>query len=220
MDSAYHRHVEEEGLLGMEPCLGGCGIVSSGQGRLRPLSLGRFPFILKHDQSLGLEAGGWRQGPRFRGRDPDPAAGTRNLEAGTWKPEAGVISSWNIFPQQADLELSAHDLLGLSNLANHRSLSTLNLALSPTQLQRFGCLCLFRLKQGARGLPKISLKLANPRLEQSLFERMSSLDDLQLPFELRGLLSRLLQFLSEMLDLRSALTNHPVNQRNKLQRQT
>ncbi|KAF3579997.1 hypothetical protein DY000_02030974 [Brassica cretica] len=160
--------------------------------------------------------------PEAGGRDPDPGEGTqtRRQEPGTWKPEAGVIASWNIFPQQADLELSAHDLLGLSNLANHRSLSTLNLALSPTQLQRFGCLCLFRLKQGARGLPKISLKLANPRLEQSLFERMSALDDLQLPFELRGLLSRLLQFLSEMLDLRSALTNHPVNQRNKLQRQT
>ena len=36
---------------------------------------GRFPFILRQDKSLGLEAGGWRQGPR---------PGGRNLEAGSW----------------------------------------------------------------------------------------------------------------------------------------
>ena len=29
----------------MEPCLGGCGIVSSGQGRLGPLSLGLETYI-------------------------------------------------------------------------------------------------------------------------------------------------------------------------------
>ncbi|KAF3547506.1 hypothetical protein DY000_02008184 [Brassica cretica] len=64
---------------------------------------GRFPFILRQDKSLGLEAGGWRQGPRLGGRDPDPGAGTqtrgqgprpwgsnpgpggRNLEAGRWR---------------------------------------------------------------------------------------------------------------------------------------
>ena len=63
---------------------------------------GRFPFILRKDKSLGLEAGGWRQGPRPGGMDPDPRAGTqtrgqgprpwgrnpgpggRNLEAGRW----------------------------------------------------------------------------------------------------------------------------------------
>ncbi|KAF3581035.1 hypothetical protein DY000_02030968 [Brassica cretica] len=97
----------------MEPCLGGCGIVSSGQGRLGPLSLGhmywntssfplvqagylikgRFPCILRQDKSLGLKARGRRQGPRSGERDPDPGAGIRNLEAETWKPEAGVISS-------------------------------------------------------------------------------------------------------------------------------
>ena len=45
---------------------------------------GRFPFILRQDKSLGLEAGGWRQGPIPGGRDQDPGAGTRNLEAGSW----------------------------------------------------------------------------------------------------------------------------------------
>ena len=63
------------------------------------------------------------------------------------------------------------------------------------------------------------LKLTDPRLKPSLLEGMSILDDLQLPFEMRGILSRLLQFLSKMLDLRSALADHPVNQQNKLQRQ-
>ncbi|KAF3588357.1 hypothetical protein F2Q69_00029018 [Brassica cretica] len=53
----------------------------------------KFPFILRQDKSIGLE-------PRSWGQDPDPGLGTRNMEAGTWKPEAGVISSWNIFPQQ------------------------------------------------------------------------------------------------------------------------
>ncbi|KAF2583063.1 hypothetical protein F2Q68_00005395 [Brassica cretica] len=114
------QRVREECLLGMEPCLGGCEIVSSGHGRFGPPSLGRsyvleyflflsdlgrfllvqacylikgrFPFILRHDKSLGLEAGGWRRGLRPGGRDPNPGAGTRNLEAGTLKPEAGVIS--------------------------------------------------------------------------------------------------------------------------------
>ena len=39
---------------------------------------GRFPFILRQDKSLGLEAGGWRQGPRPGGRNPEP--GGRNPE--------------------------------------------------------------------------------------------------------------------------------------------
>ena len=33
------RRVEEEGLLGVEYCLGRCGIVSSGDGRLGPFLL-------------------------------------------------------------------------------------------------------------------------------------------------------------------------------------
>ena len=55
---------------------------------------GRFPFILRQDKSLGLEAGGrthtWRQGPRPGGRNPDPRVGTQNLGAGTQNLEAGI----------------------------------------------------------------------------------------------------------------------------------
>ncbi|KAF3598516.1 hypothetical protein F2Q69_00036245 [Brassica cretica] len=76
------------------PSLGRFPLVQSGY-----LIKGRFPFIIRQDKSLALEAEGWRQGPRPGGRDPDPGAGTQDLEAGIWKPEAGVISSLNIFPQ-------------------------------------------------------------------------------------------------------------------------
>ncbi|KAF3556064.1 hypothetical protein F2Q69_00013131 [Brassica cretica] len=48
-----------------------------------------------------VSSGYGRLGPPFY-RDPDPGEGTRNLEAGTLKPEAGVISSWNIFPNRRD----------------------------------------------------------------------------------------------------------------------
>ncbi|KAF3566632.1 hypothetical protein DY000_02016091 [Brassica cretica] len=97
----------------------------------------RFPFILRQDKSLGLEArprpgGGdpdpgagtqiWGHGPgsrrgepRTRRQGPDPGAGTwmpeggtRDLGAGTWKPELGVISSWNIFPQQTSSRSMGH----------------------------------------------------------------------------------------------------------------
>ncbi|KAF3571068.1 hypothetical protein F2Q69_00059722 [Brassica cretica] len=75
----------------MEPCLGGCGIVSSVQGRLRPLSLGHTIGILP--RSLGFRE--IPSCPSCQRQDPDPGAGTwkldggtRDLEAGTWKPEA------------------------------------------------------------------------------------------------------------------------------------
>ncbi|KAF2554597.1 hypothetical protein F2Q68_00015262 [Brassica cretica] len=113
-----HRRVEEEGLLGVEYCLGGCGI---GHGRLGPLSLDNriFPFFLRdvicieilplslgssetpfcpswllsslrQDKSIGLETGSWRQ-------DPDQGAETQtrgmNLEPGDRNLEAGSCSN-------------------------------------------------------------------------------------------------------------------------------
>ncbi|KAF3596461.1 hypothetical protein DY000_02021815 [Brassica cretica] len=84
----HGRRVEEEGLLGVKYCLGGCRVDE-----------------LCRKLEAGPRPGG--RDPDPGGRDPDPGAGTRNLEAGTRnleagtrKPEAGVISSWNIFPQQ------------------------------------------------------------------------------------------------------------------------
>ncbi|KAF3499213.1 hypothetical protein F2Q69_00043364 [Brassica cretica] len=94
------QRVEEEGLLGAKPCLGGCRIGRFPLVQAGYLIKGIFPFILRHDKSLGVEAGDWRQGPRPGERNPDPGVGTRNLDAGTRKPEAEVIPSWNIFPQQ------------------------------------------------------------------------------------------------------------------------
>ncbi|KAF3502039.1 hypothetical protein F2Q69_00042345 [Brassica cretica] len=44
---------------------------------------GRFSFIQRQDKSLGLEAGGCRQGPRLGGWNPEPGGG--NLEAGSWR---------------------------------------------------------------------------------------------------------------------------------------
>ncbi|KAH0898495.1 LOW QUALITY PROTEIN: hypothetical protein HID58_048063 [Brassica napus] len=54
---------------------------------------GRFPFILRQDKSLGLEAGGRTQtrgrGPRPGGGDPDPVAGTQTKGRGP-RPGAGA----------------------------------------------------------------------------------------------------------------------------------
>ncbi|KAF3512869.1 hypothetical protein F2Q69_00005800 [Brassica cretica] len=93
MCRAYHRRVEEEGLLGMELALAAVELMSSGHGRPGPPSLcletyiysgGRFPFILRQNKSFSLEAGGRTQtqkkGPRPRGRNPEPGGG--NPEAG------------------------------------------------------------------------------------------------------------------------------------------
>ncbi|KAF2589403.1 hypothetical protein F2Q70_00038186 [Brassica cretica] len=109
------QRVEEEGLLGMEPCLGGCGIVSSGQGRLGPLSLGLETYIysggrviisldnlVKDVSDLGrfplVQAGSIKRlsAPLVSPFDPHPLIGPRpggrnpgpegrNLEAGSWK---------------------------------------------------------------------------------------------------------------------------------------
>ncbi|KAF3552134.1 hypothetical protein DY000_02006819 [Brassica cretica] len=129
-----YKPVDEDGLLGAKPCLGGCRIGElwlwtsfpsslgrsyvleyflflSDLGRFLPVQAGylikgRFSFILKQDKSLGLEAGGWRQGLRPGGRNPEPR--DRNPESGGRNPEPGVISSWNIFPQQTSARSPSH----------------------------------------------------------------------------------------------------------------
>ncbi|KAF2597359.1 hypothetical protein F2Q68_00011237 [Brassica cretica] len=88
----------ENGPLGAKPCLGGCRVAELWSWtswtpffRETPscpiwyLIKGRFPFVLRHDKSFGLEAGGRtktrRQGPRPGGRNPEPGGG--NPKAGT-----------------------------------------------------------------------------------------------------------------------------------------
>ncbi|KAF3514160.1 hypothetical protein F2Q69_00006405 [Brassica cretica] len=103
--------VDEDGLLGAKPCLGSCRVgelwlwaswtslgrsyvleyflILSDLGRFLLVQVGflingRFPFIIRHDKSLALEAGCWRQ-------DPDPGVGTQTWghEPGTWRQEPG-----------------------------------------------------------------------------------------------------------------------------------
>ncbi|KAF3554475.1 hypothetical protein F2Q69_00013795 [Brassica cretica] len=75
-----------------------------GLGQKIPSSLSWLPD--KWKISIYLKAGEitWpgrrRKVPDLGAGTRDPEAGTRTLGAGTWKTEAGVISSWNIFPQQ------------------------------------------------------------------------------------------------------------------------
>ncbi|KAF3504738.1 hypothetical protein F2Q69_00043366 [Brassica cretica] len=71
------RPVEEEGLLGVKFRLGGCGVDDLWSWTSWT------PFFRINHSAWKPEAGG---------RDPDPGAGNRDLEAGTWKPEAGEIS--------------------------------------------------------------------------------------------------------------------------------
>ncbi|WZZ27569.1 hypothetical protein YC2023_010970 [Brassica napus] len=98
-------------------------LMSSDDGRRGPPSLGR------------INHSAWK--PEAGGRDPDPGGGTQNLEAGnrnlelgTWKPKAGVISSWNIFPQQGSgfyLQLSASRPSDLSCLRINGNLPLIRL---------------------------------------------------------------------------------------------
>ncbi|KAF2615445.1 hypothetical protein F2Q70_00012261 [Brassica cretica] len=107
-----YKHVDEDGLLGAKPCLGGCRIdelwlwtSSTPFFRETPscpswyLIKGRFPFILRQGKSLGLEAGGRtqtrRQGPRPGGRNPEP--GGKNPEPGGRNPEAGAGNNMIFF---------------------------------------------------------------------------------------------------------------------------
>ncbi|KAF3536127.1 hypothetical protein F2Q69_00021408 [Brassica cretica] len=81
--------IEEEGFLGVEYCLGGCGISELWSWTSFFSSLGKI-----NHSAWNPEAGGktqtWGQGTRPRGRTPEPGGrnpepGSRNLEAGSWR---------------------------------------------------------------------------------------------------------------------------------------
>ncbi|KAF3527446.1 hypothetical protein DY000_02040228 [Brassica cretica] len=100
-----YKHVDEDGPLGRESYLGGYGddeLVSFSVLWTSLLSLGEITWPGGQRKVPDLAAGtrDRRQDPDLGGGTRDPEAGTRTLGAGTWKTEAGVISSWNIFPQQ------------------------------------------------------------------------------------------------------------------------
>ncbi|KAF3567203.1 hypothetical protein DY000_02017319 [Brassica cretica] len=80
---------DEHGVSLSNLALAAVELVSSGYGRLGPPSLGEITW-----------PGRRRKVPDSGTGTRDPEAWTRTLGAGTWKTEAGVISSWNIFPQQ------------------------------------------------------------------------------------------------------------------------
>ncbi|KAH0893055.1 hypothetical protein HID58_055484, partial [Brassica napus] len=111
-----YENVDEDGLLGVKPCLGGCKIGELWSWTSLPLSLGRsyvleyFLFfsdlgrlLLVQDKSLGLEAGGRTQ---TRGRGPRP--GGRDLEAGGRNPGPG---SRNPGPGSRNLEAAGNNMI-------------------------------------------------------------------------------------------------------------
>ncbi|KAF3603656.1 hypothetical protein F2Q69_00035663 [Brassica cretica] len=100
-----YKHVDEDGPLGHESYLGGYGddeLVSFSVLWTSLLSLEEITWPGGRRKVPDLAAGtrDQRQDPDLGTGTRDPKAGTRTLGAGTWKTEAGVISSWNIFPQQ------------------------------------------------------------------------------------------------------------------------
>ncbi|KAF2600789.1 hypothetical protein F2Q68_00010468 [Brassica cretica] len=102
------QRVEEKGLLGLEYCLGGCGLDELWSWTSWTLSLGR------------INHSAWK--PEAGGGDPDPGEGTkaRGQEPGTWRQEPGT---WRQEPGSRKLDCTIVSSSSLSlELTSSRSL--------------------------------------------------------------------------------------------------